>query len=349
MKIKITENRYIGENEPCLIVAEMSANHNQKFDKAIEIIKAAKWAGADAIKLQTYTPDTITINSNDEIFRISEKSIWAGKNLYQLYKEAYTPWEWQPKLKKFAEDLGMICFSTPFDYTAVDFLESLNIPLFKIASFELIDIPLIKYIAQKGKPIVMSTGMATLGEIDEAVRAVRITGNENIILLKCVSSYPAFPEEMNLKTIPNLKDTFNCMVGLSDHTLGYEVTLAAVTLGAKVIEKHFTLSRKDGGPDASFSMEPNEFKEMISKIRIVERALGKVSYEHSENELRNKQFRRSLFVVKEIKKGDIFTKENVRSIRPAGGLEPKYLEIILGRRSTCDIPAGTPLKWQYIS
>ena len=349
MKIKITKNKYIGENEPCLIVAEMSANHNQNFDKAIEIIKAAKWAGADAVKLQTYTPDTITIDSQNEIFKISKRSMWAGKNLYQLYEEAYTPWDWQPKLKKIAEDLGMICFSTPFDYTAVDFLEKMNVLIYKIASFELIDLPLIKYVASKGKPLIMSTGMATLGEIDEAVRAARSTGNEKVILLKCISSYPASPEEMNLKTIPNLKDTFNCIVGLSDHTLGYEVALAAVALGAKVIEKHFTLSRQDGGPDASFSMEPNELKEMINKIRLVEKALGKVSYAQSENELINKQFRRSLFVVKEIKKGEIFTKENVRSIRPAGGLKPKYLELILGKKSTCDIPAGTPLKWQYIS
>ncbi|MDY7034797.1 MAG: pseudaminic acid synthase [Thermodesulfobacteriota bacterium] len=348
MKVKITDGRYIGEGEPCFIVAEMSANHNQDYDKAVKIIKAASTAGADAIKLQTYTPDTITIDNQDSLFRISEDSTWAGKNLYKLYEEAYTPWEWQPELKKIAEDLGLICFSSPFDKTAIDFLEKMGVPMHKIASFELVDLPLIRYAAQKGKPLIMSTGMATLYEIDDAVKAIEDVGNRQMVLLKCVSAYPALPEEMNIRTIPDLKERFKCPVGLSDHTLGHEVALAAVTLGANVIEKHFTLSKKDGGPDSSFSMEPDDFTAMVKAIRLVEKALGKVSYEPTEKELISKQFRRSLFVVKDVKKGERLTMDNVRSIRPSAGLMPKYLDDIIGREASCNIKAGSPLKFDYI-
>jgi len=348
MKIRISDNRYIGDGEPCFIVAEMSANHNQNYDKAVRIIQAAAESGADAIKLQTYTPDTITINSRDDQFFISKDSTWAGKNLYELYAEAYTPWEWQPKLKTIAEELGLVCFSSPFDYTAIDFLEKLDVPAYKIASFELVDFPLIKYAAKKGKPLIISTGMATREEIEEAVDAVKKTGNSEIVLLKCVSAYPAPPEEMNLRTILDMQKRFECLVGLSDHTLGHEVALAAVVLGACMIEKHFTLSRKDGGPDSSFSMEPDEFKGLVKAIRAVESALGKVSYEPTERESMNKQFRRSLFAVKEIKKGEKFSRNNIRSIRPASGLPPKHYEDIIGMEAARDIKAGSPLTWDDV-
>jgi pseudaminic acid synthase len=282
------------------------------------------------------------------LFEVPGNSTWAGKNLYELYQEAYTPWEWQPKLKRLADELGMICFSSPFDKTAVDFLESMGVPLFKIASFELVDLPLIRYAAQKGKPVILSTGMATREEIHEAVREVRDAGNEQILLLKCVSAYPAPPEEMNLRTIPDLKRTFRCLVGLSDHTLGQEAALAAVTLGASVIEKHLTLSRNEGGPDASFSLEPAEFGEMVASIRLVEKSLGRVSYEPTAKELVNKSFRRSLFVVKDVKKGEPFTEESVKSLRPSAGLLPKHLHEVLGERAAADIKAGTPLRWDLL-
>jgi len=347
-RIEIVDYGYVGEGEPCFIVAEMSANHNQDFDNAVEIIRAAKRAGADAVKIQTYTPDTITIDSRDELFFISEESTWAGKNLYDLYGEAFTPWEWQPQLKSIAEELGLIFFSSPFDYTAIDFLEKMKVPAHKIASFELVDLPLIKYAASKGKPLVMSTGMASREEIEEAVAAAREEGNSQIVLLKCVSAYPAAPDEMNLRTILDLKERFQCPVGLSDHSLGHEVALAAVVLGANMIEKHLTLSRGDGGPDSSFSMEPDEFKKMVKAIRTVESALGKVSYEPTEKESVNKQFRRSLFTVKKIKKGEKFTELNIRSIRPASGLPPKYFENIIGKEAAYDIKAGSPMTWDYV-
>jgi pseudaminic acid synthase len=347
-KVKITDHRFVGEGEPCFIVAEMSANHNQDFDKAVEIVRTAKKAGADAIKLQTYTPDTITINSRDDLFFISKESTWAGKNLYDLYGEAYTPWEWQPQLKSIAEELGLVCFSSPFDETAIDFLEQMDVPAYKIASFELVDLPLIQYAARKGKPLVMSTGMASFEEIEEAVEAAKEVGNDQIVLLKCVSAYPAPPEEMNLRTILDLQARFECPVGLSDHTLGHEAALASVVLGASVIEKHFILSREDGGPDATFSMELEEFAGMVKAIRTVERALGRVSYEPTEKESVNKQFRRSLFAVKEIKKGETFTKDNIRSIRPAAGLPPKHYHDIIGKEAACDIHAGSPLTWDHV-
>jgi pseudaminic acid synthase len=348
MKVRFGEKTYVGDDEPCWIVAEMSANHQQDFDKAVAIIHAAAASGADAIKLQTYTADTITIDSREDLFQIGKESTWAGRNLYELYQEAYTPWEWHPELKRIAEEKGLACFSSPFDKTAVDFLDGLSVPAFKIASFELVDLPLIRYAAQKGKPMILSTGMASLPEIEEAVECVRSTGNEQIVLMKCVSAYPAPPEEMNLRTLPDLEDRFGCPVGLSDHTLGPEAALAAVVLGARVIEKHFTLSREDGGPDASFSMEPRELHDMVRSIRTVEKALGKVSYEPTERELVNKQFRRSLFAVKDIGKGDLLNRENIRSIRPGAGLSPKYYPDVMNKEATCDIKKGTPLTWDLI-
>lgn len=331
--------------ENVYIIAEMSANHGQRYEHAVEIIEAAKIAGADAIKLQTYTPDTITIDSQRPEFLVGKGSLWEGRTLYELYGEAYTPWDWQPKLKQIANDLGLDCFSTPFDFTAVDFLERMNVPAYKIASFELVDLPLIQRVARTGKPLIMSTGMATLEEIDEAVRAFRDAGGEKLALLKCNSAYPAPPEEMNLRTIPDMSERFGVPVGLSDHTLGIAVAVTAVGLGACIIEKHFTLRRADGGPDAAFSLEPEEFKAMVDAVREAERALGKVNYEPTPREMASRTFRRSLFVVQDVRAGEVLTDKNVRSIRPAHGLPPKYLENVLGRRAARDITRGTPLKW----
>ena len=348
MAVGIESRVRVGEGQPCWIVAEMSANHNQDFDKAAAIIHAAAEAGADAIKLQTYTPDTITIDSRDDLFRIGKGSTWEGRNLYDLYGEAYTPWPWHAGLKQIAEEAGLTFFSSPFDEQAVDFLEGLSVPAFKIASFELVDLPLIRYAAGKGRPMVLSTGMASLEEIEEAVACVRSTGNEQVILLKCVSAYPAPPEQMNLRVIPDLKSRFHCPVGLSDHTLGHEVALAAVALGADMVEKHFTLKRSDGGPDASFSLEPGEFADMVRAIRLVERSLGRIAYEPTAQEKHNMQFRRSLFAVRDIRKGERFTNANIRSIRPAAGLPPGHLDELLGREAACDIARGTPLSWNLV-
>jgi len=325
----------------------MSANHAGDRQRAIEIIHAAKESGADCIKLQTYTPDTMTINSNKKYFQINQGT-WKGENLYSLYQKAYTPWEWQGRLKKEAEALGLDFLSTPFDKTAVDFLESLEVNSYKIASFELTDIPLIKYIASKGKPIIMSTGMSTLGEIEKAVATVRSQGNEKLCILKCSSAYPSVPEDMNLRTIQNLKDIFGIPVGLSDHSMGSIGAVTAVAMGANVIEKHFCLSRKIENPDASFSMEPQEFKQMVEDIRTAERAMGRVSYELSERERTNRVFRRSIFAVKDIKVGEIFNEENIRVIRPADGLAPLYYEDVLNKAATKDIDCGTPLNWSMI-
>ena len=345
--IKIRDRR-IGPEQPVYIVAEISGNHNQDFDEAVRILHAAKEAGSDAIKLQTYTPDTITINCNTEPFRI-KGTMWEGRNLYELYGEAYTPWEWQPKLKQVANELGLDCFSSPFDFTAVDFLEKMDVPAHKIASFELVDIPLIQRVACTGKPVIMSTGMASLTEIDEAVRAFRDTGGKQLVLLKCTSAYPSPPEEMNLRTIPHLAETFGVPVGLSDHTLGIAVPVAAVALGACVIEKHLTLSRAAGGPDAAFSLEPSEFKAMVEAVRTAEKALGRVSYEVTEKEKASRIFRRSLFVVEDMKAGDVFTDQNIRSIRPAHGLPPKYFPEVLDRRAARDLLRGTPLRWEDVT
>ncbi len=324
------------------IIAEISANHNGCIERAEAIIKAAAMSGADAVKLQTYTADTLTIPCDNEYFTI-QGSLWEGRNLHDLYQEASTPWEWTPRLMAYAKKLGLDCFSSPFDSKAVDFLEECGVSQYKIASFELVDIPLLKKVAQSAKPVIISTGMGTLAEIDEAVRTLRENGTRDITLLKCTSAYPAPVEEANLRTIPHLAEVFQCRVGLSDHTLGSAVAVAAVALGASVIEKHLTLSRADGGPDAAFSMEAHEFKQMVQDIRTVEKALGCVSYERTEKEQGSICFRRSLFVVKDIKANELFTEENVKSIRPGYGLHTRYLDTVLGKRATMDIAKGSPL------
>lgn len=340
--------RKVGTCYPVYIIAEISANHKQEFDQAVQLVHAAKSAGADAIKLQTYTPDTLTIDCANEYFRVGKGTIWEGKNLYELYKEAYTPWEWQPKLKAVSNELGLDCFSSPFDFSAVDFLEEMGVPAYKIASFELVDLQLIQRVARTGKPIIMSTGMATLSEIDEAVNVARDAGATQIALLKCTSAYPALPEEMNLRTIPHLAEAFGVPTGLSDHTLGTAVPVAAVTLGSCIIEKHLTLSRQDLGPDSTFSLEPHEFKEMVDAIRTVEMALGRVCYNIADKERASFLFRRSLFIVKDIKQGETFTNENVRSIRPGYGLPPKYFDILMGRKVSRDVKRGTAVSWELV-
>lgn len=348
-------NHIVGEGHPAYIIAEMSANHGKSIEKAKEIIHAMKEAGADAVKLQTYTPDTMTIDCDNEYFQIGKGTIWEGKNLYELYGEAYTPWEWQPELKELANSLGMDCFSTPFDATAVDFLEQMNVPAYKVASFELVDLPLIKKIAATGKPIIMSTGMGSKEEIHDAVSAAR---KENLILLKCTSAYPALPEDADLNTIPDMRERFGCDIGLSDHTLGNDVVLGAIQLGACVIEKHFCMSRNEPGPDSAFSLEPAEFRAMVESVREVEKNLagiivdkkifGSVSYERTEKELASIVFRRSLFAVKDIVSGEVLTHENVRVIRPGNGLPPKHLDETIGKKATKDIARGTPLSWDLL-
>ncbi|HOB43297.1 MAG TPA: pseudaminic acid synthase [Bacillota bacterium] len=339
----------IDPGAPPFVIAEMSGNHNQSLDKALEIVEAAAKAGAQALKLQTYTADTMTLDiSEGEFFIKDEQSPWEGKSLYDLYTLAHTPWEWHAPIMERAQELGMVCFSTPFDRSAVDFLEDLGVPAYKVASFEIVDLPLIRYIAEQGKPIILSTGMATLAEIDEAVRIIREAGNNQIALLKCTSAYPAPPEEMNLRTIPHLAAAFGAPVGLSDHTLGIATSVAAVALGACIIEKHFTLSRADPGPDSAFSLEPHEFKAMVDAVRETEKALGTVCYEVSEHEKASRVFRRSLFAVKDIEEGEEFTEENVRSIRPGYGLPPKYLPVVIGRRAAKRIERGTPIDWDLI-
>lgn len=335
----------IDDKSPVFIIAELSANHNGSFENAVATIQAAKRAGADAIKLQTYLPDTLTIDSDNEFFQIKE-GLWEGRTLYELYQEAYTPWEWHETLFKVAADEGLICFSTPFDKTAVDFLEKLNNPIYKIASFEIQDIPLIEYAASKGKPMIISTGIAELEDINLAVKTCKNAGNPDITLLKCTSAYPAPIEEANLASIPNLKETFRVNVGLSDHTLGSSVSIASVAFGASVIERHFILDRNLGGPDAAFSMEPEEFKQMVKSIREVEQAIGEVSYVLTGNQKKNRVFSRSLFIVKDIQAGEILTEENIRSIRPGYGLHPKYMQTVIGKRAKSSIFRGSPLKWE---
>ncbi len=346
VNIKIN-HRAIGAGHPAYIIAEMSANHGKDFNQAVKIIEAAKEAGADAVKLQTYTPDTITIDCDNDPFRI-KGTIWEGKNLYQLYSEAYTPWEWQPRLKEVAETMGMDLFSTPFDATAVEFLEKMNVSAYKVASFEVVDLPLLEKIGKTRKPVIMSTGMASLSEIDEAVSVLRRSGCTELVLLKCVSAYPATPQEMNLKTLPNLSDTFKVPVGLSDHSMEISVPVAAVVLGASVIEKHFTLARSQGGPDSSFSLEPGEFKAMVQAVRNAEMALGEICYDISEKEMENRTFRRSLFVVDTIQKGALFNEKNIRSIRPAHGLHTRYLNGIINKKAARDVVKGTPLSWDMV-
>ncbi len=342
-------NRLVGPGQPVYIIAELSANHRQSFDEAVRIVHAAKQAGADAVKLQTYTPDTITIDSSRECFRIAGGTLWDGRTLYDLYREAYTPWEWQPRLKAVADEIGIQLFSSAFDASAVEFLETIGVPAHKIASPELVDIPLIEKMARTGKPLILSTGMATSDEIEEAIEAAGYAGATQIALLRCTSAYPAPAEEMNLLSIPDLVQRFAVPVGLSDHSHGTAVAVAAVALGASVIEKHLTLSRNAGGPDSAFSLEPHEFKSLVDSVRVVEKSLGKVSYGPTPHEMKTVPFRRSLFVVAPVKAGEAFTSENVRSIRPAAGLPPRYLSQILHSTAACDIEAGTPLSWELVT
>lgn len=339
--------RKTGEGFPVFIIAEVSANHGQDFNRAVSLIKKAKECGADAVKFQAYTPDTLTINADNKYFRI-EHPEWGGQTLYELYKKAYAPWEWFKELKKIAENTGIIFLCTAFDKTSVDMLEELDICAHKIASFELVDLPLIEYAAKTRKPLIMSTGMADIDEIQEAVDTAKKSGAEEIILLKCVSSYPAKPEEMNLKTIPHMQKLFQCPIGLSDHSMGLTASICAVSLGACIIEKHFTLSRRDNTPDTFFSMEPNELKELVDNIRIAEKALGKVHYGPIGEEEKSMIFRRSLFVVKDVKAGEKVSNENIRSIRPGCGLPTKYIEKVIGRTFKKDLSKGTPLSWDLI-
>ena len=340
-------SRWIGEGHPAYIIAEMSANHAGSMERAKEIIRAAKESGADCIKIQTYTPDTITIDCHNEYFQI-EKGTWEGENLYGLYGKAYTPWEWQGELKEEADKGGIDFLSTPFDKTAVDFLEDIGLEFYKIASFELVDIPLISYVASKGKPMIMSTGMATLEEIEEAVNAVKAAGLKELVVMKCSSAYPALPEDMHLRTISDLQEKLDLPIGLSDHSMGSMSAATAVALGACVIEKHFCLGREIENPDSSFSMNPEEFAQMVREVRCVEAALGKPTYGVCKQEESNIGFRRSLFVVKDIAKGEVFTEENVRSIRPANGLKPIFMQDVLGLKAGRDLPFGTPLTFDAL-
>lgn len=341
-------SKIISQDSPTFIVAEMSGNHNMDFDRAVEILKAAREAGADAVKIQTYTADTITLDCDDPCFQITQGTLWDGITLHKLYQTAYTPWEWQPRLKKMAEEMGLLLFSSPFDFSSVDFLEEMDVPAYKIASFEITDIPLIRKVARLGKPVILATGIARLADIELAVQTCREEGNEQVILLKCCSAYPTPYEDVNLRTIPNLAETFQCLAGLSDHTMGTAVATGAAALGAKMVEKHMTLCRSDGGPDAAFSMEPQEFKEMVDNIRILEKALGKVTYDLSDKQAREREHSRSLFVAQDMKAGDVFTPENLRSVRPADGLHTKYYEQLLGRRITRDAKKGTPMAWSLV-
>ena len=342
-------NISIGPNNAPFIVAEMSGNHNQSLERALEIVEAAAKAGVNAVKLQTYTAETMTLDLNEGEFSIDNpKSPWHGYSLYDLYEKAHTPWEWHKQIFDRCAELGVVCFSAPFDHTALDFLESLNCPAYKIASFENIDLPLIRSAASKGKPLIISTGMASVAELDEAVQTARTAGCEEIILLKCTSSYPSSPENSNLKTIPHLRRMFDLQVGISDHTLGTGVSLASISLGAVLIEKHFTLSRDDGGVDSPFSLEPVEMKNLVDESRRAWESLGTVAYGPSDDEKESLQFRRSLYVVEDVGMGEVFTMKNVRAIRPGFGLPPKYLETVLGKRTSKNLKKGTPLSWEHI-
>lgn len=340
--------RRVGEGAPVFIVAELSANHNQDYNRALEIVHAAKEAGADAVKLQTYTADTITLDCDDDCFQIKEGTIWDGTTLYKLYQQAYTPWEWQPKLMEEANRLGMECFSSPFDLTSVDFLEEMHVPAYKIASYEINDIPMIRKIARLKKPIIFATGIAYPEDIERALSVCREEGNEDVILLKCVSSYPTPYEAVNLRVIPTLQKTYDCLTGISDHTMGTIVSAGAVPLGAKMVEKHLTLKRSDGGPDSAFSMEPAEFKQMVEEIRILEKALGSSEYVLTDTQKLEHGGSRSLFVVKDIAAGEALTSENIRSIRPGCGLHTMYYEEVLGRKAKHFLKKGTPLAWDLI-
>jgi N-acetylneuraminate synthase len=341
--------RPIGREYAPFVIAEMSGNHNQSLERALEIVEAAARSGAHGLKIQTYTPDTMTLDLDEREFHISDPgSLWSATSLYRLYGEASTPWEWHKPIFKRARELGMIPFSTPFDDSAVEFLESLDVPCYKIASFENTDLPLIQRVASTGKPLIISTGMATVAELDETVRAARSAGCKHLILLKCTSTYPATPANTNIMTIPHLRDLFNCEVGLSDHTMGVGVSLASVALGATVIEKHFTIRRADGGVDSAFSMEPSEFALLVSETKSAWESLGQISYGPTLAEEKSLQFRRSLYVVADIRAGENLTRENVRAIRPGLGLPPKYIDQVLGRKVRCDVKRGTALRWDLI-
>jgi len=342
-------HRIIGRQKSPFIIAEMSGNHNQSLDRALRIVEAAALTGVHALKLQTYTPDTITLDVQDGDFFITEKdNPWTGRSLYELYQEASTPWEWHEPIFEKARKSGLIMFSTPFDLTAVDFLEKLDVPCYKIASFENTDIPLIKKIASTGKPMIISTGMATLSELDETVRTARENGCNDIILLKCTSKYPATPEDTNISVIPHMRELFNCETGLSDHTMGIGTAVASVALGATVIEKHFTLDRKDGGVDASFSLEPAEMKDLVIETKRAWQSIGKIKYGPTENEMSSLKFRRSLYFARDVKTGEALTKERIRSVRPGMGLHTRYYDMLLGKRVNQDIKKGTPMAWQFL-
>lgn len=332
-----------------LVIAEMSGNHNQSLDRGLRIVEAAAEAGVQALKLQTYSPDTITLDVQDGDFMIEDSnSLWHGRSLYDLYEEAHTPWEWHAPIMKRAAELGLACFSTPFDETAVDFLEDLNVPAYKIASFENVHLPLIRRVASTGKPLLVSTGMATLAEIDDAVQAAREAGCKDLVLLKCTSAYPATPEHSNVLTIPHLRALFGCEVGLSDHTMGVGVALSAVAHGATVIEKHFTLARADGGVDSAFSSEPHEMRSLVIETERAWQSLGRVSYGPSEADMRSITFRRSIYISEDVKAGEALTTENLRCVRPGMGLPPKYFDMLLGRRMNRDVKKGTPMQWELL-
>jgi N-acetylneuraminate synthase len=346
--IKIGD-RKIGLGVKPFLIAEMSGNHNQSLDRALEIVRVAANAGAHALKIQTYTPDTMTLDLNESEFRINDPdNLWTGKSLYKLYEDAYTPWEWHKPIFDLANKLGIIAFSTPFDDSAVSFLEDLNVPCYKIASFENTDLPLIKRVASTGKPLIISTGMATVSELDETVQTARAAGCGELILLKCTSTYPATAENTNILTIPHLRQLFDCEVGLSDHTMGIGVSVASVALGATVIEKHFTLNRADGGVDSSFSMEPHEFSQLVAESERAWQALGRISYGPTVKEKKSLLYRRSLYAAKDIRAGELLTNENMRAIRPGLGLPTKYMEVLLGKAIKCDINRGTPISWDII-
>ena len=336
------------ENRSCFIIAELSANHGGKLEIALETVRAAKRAGADAIKLQTYTADTITLNSKKECFKINQGTHWDGQYLYDLYKEAFLPWEWHKPIFALAKEEGLVCFSSPFDFTAVDFLEELNCPIYKIASFEITDIPLIEYAALKGKPMIISTGIAEIKDIELAIETCKKAGNNNVTILKCTSAYPANPKDANLSTIDDIKQRFKVKSGLSDHTLGIEAPMIAVAMGATVIEKHFILDKSLGGADAHFSLDEKEFEKMVTAVRLTEKMMGEVDYEMTESKKKSREFSRSLFIVKDVKKGELISNENIRSIRPGFGLHPKFLSEIIGKEYISNQGKGTPISWNMI-
>jgi len=345
----MTNSSILNKDNSCFIIAELSANHGGDLEIAKETIRAAKRAGADAIKLQTYTADTITLNVKTDDFKIKQGTFWDGQYLYDLYLDASLSWEWHKPLFEVANEEGLICFSSPFDKTAVDFLETLNVPAYKIASFEITDIPLIEYVASKGKPVIISTGIAGLEDIELALAACRKAGNNDITLLQCTSAYPAAPEDANLLTIPDMKKRFKVVVGLSDHTMGIEGPVVAVALGAKVIEKHFILNKSVGGPDAHFSLDEPEFKQMVDAVRITEKMLGKVDYELDAKKLKSREFSRSLYIAEDVKKGEVLTEKNVRSVRPGYGMHPKFYKEVLGKKINQDVVKGTPLNKNMVS